>query len=81
MNDIEAMIDAGQLTLADIDHITEVIRPFVPEALTLVFRTRSVPDTLITFITDESRDNTLNAKGLLKDLSSIIKIITNSRQK
>jgi len=75
------MIDAGQLTLADIDHITEVIRPFVPEALTLVFRTRSVPDTLITFITDESRDNTLNAKGLLKDLSSIIKIITNSRQK
>jgi hypothetical protein len=81
VNDIEAMIDAGQLTLADIDHITEVIRPFVPEALTLVFRTRSVPDTLITFITDESRDNTLNAKGLLKDLSSIIKIITNSRQK
>lgn len=41
LNNIEAKFDAGQLILADIDHMTEVIRPSVPEALTLVFRTRS----------------------------------------
>ncbi|WP_319580753.1 PglZ domain-containing protein [uncultured Methanospirillum sp.] len=76
MSDIEAKIEAGKLTLSDIDIMAESVRPSLPEALTLVFRTKSPQETLLSFITDESRDTDLITKGLIPDLISVIQTTT-----
>lgn len=76
LSDIEAKIETGKLTLSDIDAIAKSVRPPLPEALTLVFRTKSPQETLLSFITDESRDSDLVTKGLIPELISVIQTTT-----
>lgn len=76
LSDIETKIESGHLTLADIDHIAEQARPSPPEALFLVFHTRSAQEILLFYITDTNRDADLTARGLIKDLYSLIETTT-----
>jgi hypothetical protein len=69
---IEGKIEAGHLTLADIDHMTEMVLPSIPEALTLVYRTHSSSEILLAFMTNDERDGDLKTKGLIPDISSLI---------
>ena len=69
---LEKQIEKKQLTLADLDHVAEQGAGVAKGVTSIVFGTNNPIEVALKFVASENRDNEIQAKGALDELTQVL---------